>query len=83
MEKLGGDIEKIASHSVRKRCSILCVYGVIVSPPMVSIYLRAGWSLGNAKDIIWIHYEKADAQYFGRTVVCISPLSINFAVPTA
>ena len=82
IEKLGGDIEKIASHSIQKGSATLCACGVTVSPPMASICLRAGWSMGTIKDR-YLHYEKAGDHYFGCTVAGISALSINFAVSPA
>lgn len=37
-----GDVENIECHSVRKGAATYCASGSIVSPPIVSIYLRAG-----------------------------------------
>ena len=82
INKLGGDIKKIASHCVQKGFATLCACGVTFSPPMASICLRAGWSMGTIKDRYW-HYEQAGDQYVGRTVAGISTLSLDFAVSPA
>ena len=49
---------------------------------MVSIYLRAGWSMGTIKDR-YLHYEKAGNQYIGCIVAGISILSIKFVASPA
>ena len=75
---LGVDDKSLGSHSTRKGAITVVSTGCTVSPPMASICLRAGWSMGNVKDR-YIHYEKAGDQYCGRAVTGISSLTKDFA----
>ena len=76
---LGVDIDDIGSHSSRKGAATYCSTGSTVSPPMASICLRAGWSMGPVKEK-YIHYEKAGDQYVGRVVAGLNVNSTDFAV---
>ena len=76
---LGVDIDEIGSHSSRKGAATYCSTGSTVSPPMASICLRAGWSIGLVKEK-YIHYEKAGDQYVGRVVAGLNVNSTDFAV---
>ena len=58
----------LGSHSARKGSSSHASSGTTVSPPMVSICLRAMWSMGHVKER-YLQFEKAGDQYLGR-VVC-------------
>ena len=76
---LGIDIDDIGTHSARKGAATHCSTGSTVSPPMASICLRAGWSMGPVKEK-YIHYEKAGDQYVGRVVTGLNVNSVEFAV---
>ena len=58
---LGVQEHTLGSHSCRKGGITLLSTGCTASPPMTSICLRAGWSMGNMKDR-YIHYEKEGDQ---------------------
>jgi hypothetical protein len=73
------DIDTLGSHSARKGAATYCSTGSTVSPPMASICLRAGWSMGPVKEK-YIHYEKAGDQYVGRVVCGLNVNSTRFAV---
>lgn len=79
IKSLGGEIRLLGSHSARKGAATLAACGCTVSPPMASICLRAGWSMGPVKER-YLHYEKAGDEYVGRCVCGFSSLSIDFAV---
>ena len=51
----------------------------IVSPPIVSICVRAGWSMGGVKDK-YLKRENAGDQYVGRCASCLDQLDKTFAV---
>ena len=55
---MGVDINYIGCHSPRKGAATRAETGATVSPPMASICLRDGWSMGPVKER-YIHYEKA------------------------
>ncbi|MEM7283659.1 MAG: hypothetical protein AAF438_18745, partial [Pseudomonadota bacterium] len=76
---LGVKKHMLGSHSIRKGAITLVSTGCTVSPPLSSICLRAGWSLGTVKDR-YIHYEKAGDQFTGRSVTGISSLDKEFAI---
>ena len=61
------DVALLGSHSARKGAATLAACGYTVSPPMSSICLRAGWSMGPMKEH-YLFYEKAGDQFVGRTV---------------
>ena len=78
-EGLGVDVYELGSHSVRKGSASRCAAGCTVSPPMASICLRAGWSMGPVKER-YIHYEKAGDQFLGRAVTGLDISSEDFTV---
>jgi hypothetical protein len=69
----------LGSHSARKGASSHACSGSTVSPPMVSICLRAMWSMGHVKER-YLQYEKAGDQYLGRVVCGLDVNDVTFAV---
>lgn len=43
--EFGVNPDNLGSHSTRKGSATLCTTGCTVSPPYISVCLRAGWSL--------------------------------------
>ena len=76
---LGVEENMLGSHSCRKGAITLVSTGCTVSPPLASVCLRAGWSMGAVKDR-YIHYEKAGDQFTGRSVCGISSTTKEFAL---
>jgi hypothetical protein len=77
--ELGIEEGDLGSHSCRKGAITHVSSGCTVSPPMSSICLRAGWSMGPIKDR-YIHFEKAGDQFVGRCATTISSMTKEFAV---
>ena len=50
-----------------------------VSPPIVSICVKAGWKMGGIKDK-FLKRENADNQYVGHCTSCLDQLDKRFAV---
>ena len=69
---------ELGSHSARKGSSSYAASGTTVSPPMVSICLRAMWSIGHNKER-YLQYEKAGDQYLGRVVCGLNVNNKSFA----
>jgi len=69
----------LGSHSARKGASSHASSGTTVSPPMVSICLRAMWSMGHVKER-YLQFEKAGDQYLGRVVCGLDVNDVKFAV---
>jgi len=69
----------LGSHSVRKGACSFASAGSTVSPPMVSICLRAMWSMGSIKER-YLQFEKAGDQYLGRVVSGLDVNDVSFAV---
>jgi hypothetical protein len=65
---LGISAGDLGSHSARKGACSYASAGTTVSPPIVSICLRAMWSMGQVKER-YLQYEKAGDQYLGRVVL--------------
>jgi len=76
---MGIDIDTIGTHSARKGAATSASTSSTVSPPMASIYLRAGWSMGPVKEK-YIHYEEAGDQYVGRVLAGLNVNSPEFGV---
>jgi hypothetical protein len=77
--KLGISPGDLGLHSARKGSCSLASAGTTVSPPMVSICLRAMWSMGSVKER-YLQYEKAGDQYLGRVVSGLDVNCVSFAV---
>ena len=75
---MGVEKNTLGTHSCRKGAITVVSTGCTVSPPIASICLRAGWTLGTVKDR-YIHYNKAGDQFCGRCVTGISSLKKEFA----
>ena len=73
------DVALLGSHSARKGVAILAGCGCTFSPPVASICLRTGWSIGLVREQ-YLYYDKAGDQFVGTIVCGLSPLSIEFAV---
>ena len=69
----------LGSHSARKGSASYACAGTTVSPPMVSVCLRAMWSMGHIKER-YLQYEKAGDQYLGRVVCGLDVNDPLFAV---
>ena len=69
----------LRSHSARKGASSHACAGTTVTTPMVSICLRAMWSMGHVKER-YLQYEKAGNQYLGHAVSGLDVNSMKFAV---
>ena len=76
---LGINPGDLGSHSARKGSCSFASAGSTVSPPMVSICLRAMWSMGPVKER-YLFYEKAGDQYLGRVVAGLNVNDVNFAI---
>ena len=69
----------LGSHSAWKGACSFASAGSTVSPPMVSICLRAMWSMGSVKEC-YLQFEKAGDQYLGRVVCGLDVNDVSFAV---
>jgi hypothetical protein len=76
---LGISAGDLGSHSARKGAASHACAGSTVSPPMVSVCLRAMWSMGHVKER-YLQYEKAGDQYLGRVVCGLDVNNVSFAV---
>jgi hypothetical protein len=79
LKRLGVDADNLGSHSARKGSATLCTTGCTVSPPYISICLRAGWALPGVQ-AKYLHYQEAGDQYVGRTVTGLNPLTSDFSI---
>ena len=75
----GIDPKEIGTHSIRKGAATYCCTGVHPGPPVVSVCLRGGWSLGRVKER-YLKYEVAGDELVGRTLTGISPTSTQFGI---
>ena len=76
---LGVSPGDLGSHSARKGSSSYACSGTTVSPPIVSVCLRAMWSIGHVKER-YLQYEKAGDEYLGRVVCGLDVNDVSFAV---
>jgi hypothetical protein len=75
----GYEASDFGSHSARKGVATWVAGGCTVSPPIVALCLRAGWSLGGVKDR-YLFYENAGDQYVGRCASGLRTDSTEFAI---
>ena len=62
---MGVKICDLGTHSCRKGVSTMVAAGCTVSPPIVSICVRAGWVIGGVK-YKYLKRESAGDQHVGR-----------------
>ena len=48
----------MGTHSIRKGAATYCCAGVHPGPPVISVCLRAGWTIGRVKER-YLKYENA------------------------
>ena len=53
--------------------------GCTVSPPIISLCIQAGWSMGGVKER-YLKYKSAGGQYVGHCACGLNPLSADFAI---
>ena len=70
LTKLGVDYTEIDTHSIRIGTATYCCSGAHPGPLIVSVCLRAGWSLGRVKER-YLKYEPCGDEVFGRTLTGI------------
>eukprot|EP00804_Cyclotella_cryptica_P006115 CCRYP_010730-RA/>CCRYP_010730-RA protein AED:0.34 eAED:0.34 QI:0/0/0/1/1/1/2/0/216 len=75
----GYEANDFGSHSARKGVATWVAGGCTVSPPIVALCLRAGWSLGGVKDR-YLFYENAGDKYVGRCASGLGTDSTEFAI---
>eukprot|EP00957_Ditylum_brightwellii_P146996 11191420-Ditylum_brightwellii.AAC.1 len=76
---LNMNIDELGSHTVCKGSATLCASGCTAVPPITSICLCAGWSMGNAKSH-HIQYEVAGDQFCGRAVTGLNHIISDFGI---
>ena len=69
----------LGTHSCRKGVARMVGAGCTVSPPIVSICIRAGWVMGGVKDR-YLKYEAAGDEYVGRCASGLNQLDKSFAI---
>jgi len=74
------DPQELGTHSIRKGAATYCCAGVHPGPPVVSVCLRAGWTIGRVKER-YLKYENAGDELVGRTLLTgIPPTSCEFGI---
>lgn len=66
------------THSIRKGAGTYAPGGSTISPSIVSVCLRCGWSLGGVQDR-YLRYAAAGDQFLGRVVAGLPLDNANFA----
>ena len=79
LQQLGVEEGDLGTHSCRKGVATMVAAGCTVSPPIVSICVRAGWVMGGVKDR-YLKRESAGDQYVGRCAAGLDQLSKRFSV---
>ena len=69
----------LGTHSARKGVATMVAAGYTVSPPIVSLCLRAGWALGGVKDK-YLFRENAGDMHTGRCSSCHDSGTKEFAI---
>ena len=77
-QDIGVTPEDIGTHSIRKGAATYCTCAVHPGPPIVSVCLRAGWTIGRVKER-YLKYEAAGDQLVGRCLAGIDPQNNRFS----
>ena len=77
-QALGASPKDLGTHIVRKGTATYCFYGVHPDPPIVSVCLRAGWTVVLMKER-YLKYESVGDQLVGRSLKGINPQSEEFS----
>jgi hypothetical protein len=75
----GFEPTELGTHSTRKGVATAVCSGCTMSPPIVSVCIRAGWTMGGVKDR-YLKYEAAGDQFVGRCAAGLDLLSKDFAI---
>ena len=70
----GDDVTKLGSHSIRKGAATYCCAAAYPAPSIVSVCLRAGWTLDRVNECN-LKYENTGDELVGRTLKGIPPMS--------
>ena len=73
------DMTELGSHSIRKGAETYCCTLLHPRSPIVSVYQRAGWILGQVNEH-YLKYENAGDNLVGRTLTGIPPVSGSFTM---
>lgn len=76
---MGIDPGELGVHSIRKGAATYACSGTTCSPSIGAVCNRAGWTMGQVKDI-YMRYEAAQDQYVGRIVAGLNIHSFEFSV---
>jgi hypothetical protein len=79
LSKFGVEKGDFGTHSTRKGVATAIAAGSTMAPPITSLCIRAGWTMGGVKDR-YLKYEAAGDQFVGRAAACLDLLSKHFAV---
>lgn len=79
LETMGIQPGDLGTHSARKGVATLVAAGCTVSPPIISLCLRMGWSMGGVKERYLKHANAGD-QAVGRRANLNDPLKKEYAV---
>ena len=78
-QDIGVDPKDIGTHSIRKGAATFCTCAVHPGPPIVSVCLRAGWTIGRVKER-YLKYEASGDQLVGRCLSGIDPQNKQFSI---
>ena len=79
LSDMGYELGDLGTHSSRKGVASMIAAGCTVSPPIISICIRAGWAMGGVKDK-YLLYGCAGDEYVGRAASCLDQTTKEFAV---
>lgn len=79
LKNMGVEPGDLDTYLCRKGVVTMVVVGCTVSSPIISIYVRVGWSMGGVKDK-YLKRENTGDQYIWRYESCLDQLDKTFAV---
>ena len=71
--------KELGSHWICKGGATFCCAGVHLGPPIVSVCLRAGWTVGRVKEQ-YLNYKNAGYELVRCTLTRIPPTSCEFGI---
>ena len=74
------DPKEIGSHSIRKGAAMYCCADIHPGLPIVSVCLRAGWTIGRVKERS-LKYENTGDEFVGLILTVIPLTNCKFGIP--
>ena len=78
LDDMGIPYKNVGAYSTRKGSTTYCCSGSVDGPPIISVFLRAGWAIGKTM-ASYLRFAKAGDNFCGRVVCGLPQQSSKFS----